>query len=770
MHKEIGLENDIARCRLILHGLVQGVGMRPFIHRLAHELSLSGWVRNAPDGVLIEVQGLRALIEQFRERLFSEKPVPARIEQYRSEIVPFDPEAIGFQVIDSENDGTVLPASLPDLATCPACLAELFNPADRRYRYPFISCSQCGPRYSIVESLPFDRERTLMRLFPLCPQCLQEYRSPLDRRFHAQTLSCPVCGPRLCLWDKRSAVQAVADEALQRAVQRLQQGEIIAVKGIGGFQLLANAENEEAVLCLRRRKHRPAKPFALMVADMKMARHYCDPTESEAELLSSAAAPIVLCKRRQSPGLAASVAPDSNRLGLMLAYSPLHHLLLTGFGRPLVATSGNAGGEPICIDEYDALKRLGAIADCFLVHNRPIMRPLDDSVMRIAADAPLMLRRARGFVPMAIKLPEDSPPIFAAGGHLKNTVALSVGSHAILSQHLGDLDNAASLALYRDTQAELSALYRVQPQAIAVDAHPDYAGSRLAEQHALPLIRVDHHYAHALACITEHGLHAPVLAVIWDGAGLGADGSLWGGEFLHIEADAYRRIASLWPLQLPGGERAIREPRRAALSVLYALGLDAASMAPAFDAAELATLTSMLQKGFNSPSTSSAGRLFDALAGLLNICQINSFEGQAAMALESLAEQADETDAKVYHCELLEDESVLRVDWRPLFRALLNDAQHGVSVPQLAYRFHSSLADAILHVVQQQNITTVVLSGGCFQNRLLLELSNIRLQQAGFNVYWPQQIPPNDGGLALGQLVGAAMKTVKASEKRRSCQ
>ncbi|QFY44851.1 carbamoyltransferase HypF [Candidatus Methylospira mobilis] len=746
---------EIERCRFTLNGLVQGVGMRPFIYRLAHELGLSGWVRNAPDGVLIEVQGPTALIEQFRARLSSEKPVPARIDRCRSAAVPVDTGSADFLVIDSANEGLALSASLPDLASCPACLAELFDPADRRYRYPFVSCSECGPRYSIVESLPFDRERTAMRLFPLCPLCLQEYRNPQDRRFHAQTLSCPVCGPQLSLWSGRGEAPAAADEALRLAVRRLRQGEIVAVKGIGGFQLLANAQNEDAVLRLRLRKHRPAKPFALMMRDLEMARRYCDVSAAEIALLGSSAAPIVLCRRREHAGLAASIAPASGRLGLMLAYSPLHHLLLADFGAPVVATSGNAGGEPICVDEYDALRRLGAIADCLLVHNRPVQRPLDDSVMRVAAGKPLMLRRARGFAPMALELPGCLPPILATGGHLKNTVALALGSQAILSQHLGDLDTTACLTLHRDTQAELGALYRVQPQAVAVDSHPDYAGGRIAEQGALPIIRVDHHYAHALACIAEHGLQAPVLAVVWDGIGLGADGGLWGGEFLRIEAAGYRRIASLWPLRLPGGERAIREPRRAALSVLHELGLETATITDAFEVSELATLTAMLHKGFKSPSTSSAGRLFDALAGLLGVCQINEFEGQAAMALESLAEQADEADALLYPCELLMDASLPRVDWRPLFRALLNDARRGVSPPQLAYRFHASLADAILRAVQQQDIATVVLSGGCFQNRLLLELSNARLQQAGFKVYWPQQIPPNDGGLALGQLAAA---------------
>lgn len=756
----VAAEAGRQRRRLTLSGLVQGVGMRPFVYRLARELDLAGRVSNGPEGVIIEAEGDAPALAAFETRLKRECPPPADIVDCIVQPIPAIGDQ-GFRVEASRADGTIAPFALPDLAPCPACLRELFDSGNRRFRYPFISCTHCGPRYSILDALPFDRERTGMAGFPLCADCLEEYRDPLDRRFHAQTTCCPDCGPTLALWDAAGRAPAHGDEALLQAVERLRQGQVLALQGVGGFQLLVDGADEEAVQRLRERKHRPHKPLALMVADLGAARELCDVTDAETRLLTSSAAPIVLLRRRDTAGsMASGIAPGQNRLGLMLPASPLHHLLARDFGAPLVCTSGNRGNEPICISPDEAQQRLADIADGFLVHDRPIRQPLDDSVLRVADGKPLMLRRARGYVPRPVALDADTPPILAAGGHLKNTVAYADGGRAILSQHLGDLDTAESLDRHRATAERLPRLFGRPPRSVACDLHPDYAATRWTESTGLPLRRVPHHLAHALACLAEHSLKPPVLAVTWDGLGLGEDGTLWGGEFLHIAPDGHRRIASLLPLRLPGGERAIKDPRRSALSVLYALqGEQTPDYLPAtlksrFEPADLTALLRLLQTGTRSPECSSAGRLFDAAASLLGLCREISFEGQAAMALEAAAEQGGEGEAMIYPMPVI-DGKPKRLDWRPLFRALLDDYAAGVPATVLAFRFHASLAAAVAAIAATESIPTVVLAGGCFQNRLLLELCAERLRHAGFRVYWPQQIPPNDGGLALGQIAAA---------------
>jgi hydrogenase maturation protein HypF len=604
--------------------------------------------------------------------------------------------------------------------------------------------------------------------FPLCSDCRAEYANPMDRRFHAQTMACPACGPRLALWDADGRSLAETEAALGLAVAALRQGRIVALKGVGGFQLLADAANPAAVAELRLRKHRPGKPFALL-ADWPMAQRLCQVSPAEAALLQEPAAPIVLLQRNgESAELAPAVAPGLPWLGLILPASPLHHLLLADFGRPLVATSGNRSSEPICIEENDALQRLAGIADVFLVHDRPIRRPLDDSVLRYAAGRPLTLRRARGYAPSPIELPESLPPILAAGGHLKNTVAVSLGRQAVLSQHLGDLDDALTQRHCAATLEELPRLFGVAPRALACDSHPDYASRRLAESRGLPLHPVSHHYAHALACMAEHRLRPPLLAITWDGIGLGEDGGLWGGEFLRIEPGGYRRYASLLPLRLPGGEKAVKEPRRVALAAIHAAGWPAIppALRAAFSDGELATLQTMLERGLNAPECSSAGRLFDAVAALLGLCQVNAFEGQAAMLLETAASRLPGSSTVAAVAEgspalpfaLQQDpDGLLRCDWRPWLQALLTAAPDSQKlVEHWAYAFHAALAETALAVTQRQGLETVVLCGGCFQNRLLLELCSQRLCQAGFAVYWPQAVPPNDGGLALGQLLACA--------------
>jgi hydrogenase maturation protein HypF len=805
-----------------LRGRVQGVGMRPFLCRLAGELGLTGWVGNAPEGVTVEVEGDAETLARFELRLRRDAPPQARIVECIAASIPAIGNEPGFRVVGSLTSGAPAPCTPPDLATCPACLRELFDPTNRRYRHPFISCCDCGPRYSILRALPFDRERTAMADFPLCPACQQEYGAPHDRRFHAQTLCCPHCGPRLAWLRPDGKTHATGNAALERAVVTLRGGGIVALQGVGGFQLLADAGSEGAVARLRQRKQRPDKPFAVL-ADEAMIRALCEISPTEREWLQSPAAPIVLLDRKCASGTVSDeVAPALPWLGVMLPASPLHHLLLADFGAPLVATSGNRSEEPICINPKEALSRLGGIADGFLVHDRPILRPLDDSVLRIAAGRPLLLRRARGFVPEPIELTEPIPPLLAVGGHLKNTVALAAGRQAILSQHLGDLDDALTQRQYRTTLAELPALFGIQPQAVACDKHPDYASTRLAESGDLPLVRVAHHYAHALACMAEHGLKPPLLALAWDGLGLGEDGTLWGGEFLVIERQGYRRIASFLPLPLPGGEKAVREPRRAALAALHGIyGGDCLEHMPktlqgAFTPQEPALFLGMLERQLNTPPCSSVGRLFDAVSALLGLCFVNRFEGQAAMLLEAAAQTSDgecafsfalntaglndgalvsvppptgedrwgrsktaaadllalphpnlppkgegtgksrpELHSTALSFTLLPGDP-LRVDWRPLLEEILAEQSRGVPANRLAARSHATLTEIALHIAALAGYPNVVLCGGCFQNRLLLEGCATRLRQAGYGVHWPQRIPPNDGGLALGQLLGAA--------------
>ncbi|BBL70167.1 carbamoyltransferase HypF [Methylogaea oryzae] len=819
--------SPIQRQRLSLRGQVQGVGMRPFVCRLAQELDLAGWVSNTPEGVVIEAEGNEAALARFARRLTDEAPPPARIDECSAMPLAATGQESDFRVVPSRNDGAPEPCVPPDLAPCADCLRELSDPADRRYRYPFLSCTACGPRYSIVRSLPFDRERTAMAGFALCPDCRREYENPADRRFHAQTTCCPACGPQLALWDSQGISLAEGDGALRLAVERLRQGAIVALKGVGGFQLLADAGNSAAVEQLRTRKHRPAKPFALL-ADRTMAERLCRVSEEEIALLLEPAAPIVLLRRRKEEivgtthsgplslrerarvrgaqrgtfisaqthdldlphpnplpegegarrEIAPQVAPDLPWLGLMLPASPLHHLLLADFGGPLVATSGNRGGEPICVDENEALARLAGIADLFLVHDRSVLRPLDDSVLRIAADRPLTLRRARGYVPAPVPLAEPLPPLLAVGGHLKNTVALGLGRRALLSQHLGDLDDVLTEQQCGAALQELPRLFGGNPRRLAVDAHPDYASRRLAEAMGLPLLAVPHHLAHAMACAAEHGLEPPFLALAWDGIGLGEDGGLWGGEFLRIDEQGHRRIASFVPLRLPGGEKAVKEPRRTALAAVYDSarlpGANAAEeghpglhgvpagLRAAFSDTELAALLAMLEKNLNTPPCSSVGRLFDAVSALLGLCPVNQFEGQAAMRLEAAAgafvwNTAADYPAPSATIPLVRDDTGLpRCDWRPWLRNLLrHPAVDDADRAALAYSFHAALADAAPAAARLAALPTVVLCGGCFQNRLLLELCVERLRHAGFDVYWPQRIPPNDGGLALGQLWAA---------------
>ncbi|MDK3158219.1 carbamoyltransferase HypF [Kamptonema cortianum] len=745
----------IERRRLTVQGMVQGVGFRPFVYRLAAELRTGGWVINSPQGVVIEVEASAAVLDRFEARLRAELPPHAAIHALASEsVTPLGEH--DFSIHHSEADGARTALILPDLATCPDCLRELSDPADRRYRYPFINCTHCGPRFSIIHDLPYDRPATTMRAFTQCPDCRAEYENPLDRRFHAQPNACPRCGPQLALWDRSGAALAEREDALIQAEAALCRGEIVAVKGLGGFHLMVDARSEQAVHRLRCRKGRYEKPLAVMYPSLAMVEQDCEVSEAERTLLISSEAPIVLL-RYHGRQIAPDAAPGNPYLGVMLPYTPLHHLLLHDLGFPLVATSGNLSGEPICIDESEALSRLQAIADVFLVHDRPIARHVDDSVVCVVDGRPLILRRARGYAPLPVDLPAGNHrSLIAVGAHQKNTVALLHKGHVFLSQHLGDLDTKESLAAFRRVLADFQRVYEAKPSAVVCDLHPDYASTQYAEALGLPLLRVQHHYAHALSCLAEHDLQPPVFGVTWDGTGLGADRTLWGGEFLIIgEGAGFERVAALKPFPLPGGEIAARQPRRSLLGLLFAaFGEDLPRERLDFTPAELTVLIAALRRGINAPLTSSIGRLFDAVAALAGVRQQCSFEGQAAMQLEFAALGVKTDECYPYEVTPVTNTRMpcrAMIEWKPMLEAMLMESD----AAQISAKFHNTLAALIMAMAEQVGIQQVVLTGGCFQNRLLLEKAIASLRKAGFTPYWQARIPPNDGGIALGQIAAA---------------
>jgi hydrogenase maturation protein HypF len=742
------------RRRVTVQGAVQGVGFRPFVYRLARELGLGGWVTNSPQGVLIEVEAPPLYLDTFLARLRNELPPHAAIQHLDWTPAPTLGER-SFEIRQSQHGGAKTALILPDLAICPDCLREIHDPADRHYRYPFTNCTHCGPRFSIIHALPYDRANTTMCGFIMCYQCRAEYENPLDRRFHAQPTACPRCGPRLALEDRTGSVLLVGDEALLAAAAALAEGKIVALKGLGGYQLLVDARNEDAVRTLRKRKRRYEKPFALMFPTWAQIENTCCVSDAERTLLQSAAAPIVLL-RYEHGEIAPSVAPDNPYLGVMLPYTPLHHLLMDELRFPIVATSGNLSGEPIIVNDNEARDKLGAVADLFLTHNRPIARHVDDSVAFVVEDKPVMLRRARGYSPAPVQLDAAVDDLVAVGAHQKNAVAVAHNGNVFLSQYLGDMENVGVRYAYKRAKADLETLYDLHPAAVACDLHPDYASTRDAELSGLKVIRVQHHYAHVLSCMAEHQLQAPVLGVAWDGTGYGVDGTVWGGEFLRVDAKGFTRVASLRPFPLPGGDLASREPRRSALGLLYAMcGEDLPRTRLDFSERELRLLLNALRKGINAPLTSSMGRLFDAVAALVGLRQRCSFEGQAAMALE-YAQLRVNTD----ECYPFEVTSVTSdtggcermIEWKPMIAALLED--HDAAA--ISAKFHNTLAAMIVAVAEQVGEPVVALSGGCFQNRSLLERAIRRLRGAGFQPYWQQQIPLNDGGIALGQIVAAA--------------
>jgi len=733
------------RLRLSIFGAVQGVGFRPFVFRLAMELGLRGWVLNGPFGVVIEADGGQELLERFAARVAAEKPRAAVIAAV--ETVWLD--AAGFKDFEiKKSEGATAPSAwiLPDLATCPDCLAEISAPQERRRNYPFTNCTLCGPRFTIQAGIPYDRPNTTMAGFALCPACRAEYEDPTDRRFHAQPIACPDCGPRLWLEQEGSAMSEGA-AAVRQAAGFIRQGQVVAMKGIGGFLLLCDAREADSVRLLRERKRRNEKPFAVMFPDLASVKQACLVSDLEAGWLESAAAPIVLLRRQpHKPLVTEEAAPGNPWLGAMLPYAPLHHLLMKELGFPVVATSGNLSEEPIAKDNEEAKSRLQGLADAFLMNDRPIARHADDSIVRLSRGRQLVLRRARGLAPLPLRTGRSLRPVLALGAHLKSTIALGWARQIVVSQHLGDLETAASLDAFRAAIADLSRLYGFQPGLAACDLHPDYASTRHAESLDLPVVRVQHHHAHVAALMAEQDIAPPVLGVAWDGLGFGPDGTIWGGEFLIVDEKGFRRFAHLRTFPLPGGEAAIREPRRCALGLLSELGADLGRLAPLFPEG-WAAAKKLPASAALSPRTSSAGRLFDGLASLLGLRQKNAFEGQAAMALEHCL---DESEAGAYPLALSGGQ-LLVADWGPMIRAALEDIDKGVPSGRVSARSHNGLARLIVEAAKAAGLERVALTGGVFQNAYLSGQTAALLEAAGFQVYTHQRLPPNDGGVSAGQ-------------------
>ncbi|MDE2027606.1 MAG: carbamoyltransferase HypF [Candidatus Omnitrophica bacterium] len=760
---------------LRIRGTVQGVGFRPWIYRLANQLHLKGFVRNTSQGAAIQVEGSKEEVDKFVHKIRTEPPKNCVITQcQQNDCLPQGFQQ--FQILASQRTEANEALVLPDIAACPECLREIFDPNDRRFLYPFTNCTHCGPRYSIIEALPYDRKNTSMKKFGMCPECRQEYGDPSDRRFHAQPNACPVCGPRLSLWDDRGRAVATAAESLPVASDLIKRGLIMAVKALGGFYLMADAANDDVLAELRRRKARPSKPLAVMMPDLSMISQYCLVSHEEALQLKSPQAPIVLL-RTKNKGLKVSglVAPENPYLGCMLPAMPLMHILSRMTNRPVVATSGNLSEEPICIDNSEALVRLSGIADFFLIHDRPIVRHVDDSIAQIVDNKPMLLRRARGWAPLPVAIRKDCDGILAVGGHQKNSIALGVGDNAVISQHIGDLDNSVSSQAFERTIAGLKSIYDAPIKMVVCDKHPDYTSSQWAHDFKkgtasfseASLLEIQHHHAHVASVMAEQGIPGQVLGICWDGSGYGDDSTIWGGEFLLTEGVDYQRFGHLCTFALPGGESAVREPRRSALGLLFQLCgghweeyKDLPSVL-AFKEKELAIIQQMIKKGINTPKTSSMGRLFDGVASLAGLCQQASFEGQAAMALEF---QATQEEVNTYAFQLLKSSPGWLVDWSGIIKGVIADIREDKSPALISTRFHQTLVEIIVDIARAAGLPDTVLSGGCFQNRWLLEHAVRRLRQEGFQPHWPIQAPVNDGGISLGQIFIAAGRNTRGKK------
>ncbi len=767
-------------------GIVQGVGFRPFVFGLAQRFSLAGWVQNTSAGVEIEIEGTSASLAQFSSALVNELPTLAQIDQIQVQEIPAN-GFTHFEIIQSEVVAGAFQPISPDVTVCDDCLHELFNPSDRRYRYPFINCTNCGPRFTIIKEMPYDRPQTTMAPFALCHACGTEYEDPLNRRFHAQPVACPDCGPHIWLegiqqteFEPQDKPIGKTEDALANTQRLLAAGQIVAIKGLGGFHLACDATNDEAVAELRRRKLRRDKPFALMMPTVTAVQQHCFLNEAERALLTSRQRPIVILRRRPESAVASAVAPYQNNIGVMLPYTPLHYLLFSqepNASQPfelcqaLVMTSGNISEEPIAINNDDARQRLAGLADAFLMHNRDIRTRCDDSVMRIGQwtlqsktkHALIPIRRSRGYAPFPVKLPWKMPPLLAVGAELKNSFCLTREQYAFLSHHIGDLENYETLCSFEDGVVHFEKLFKVKPQLLAYDLHPNYMASRYAlaraKEENIPAVAVQHHHAHIAACMAEHGLpNRPLIGVAFDGTGYGRDGRIWGGEFLIADYASFERPLHLTYIPMPGGDKAVKEPWRLALAWLDRLGIDDFGFWDGHlteTAVNVNIVKHQIKSGINSPLTSSMGRLFDAAAALIGVRQQVNYEAQAAIELETWV---NPQETKAYPFEFANGE----IDAAPLFGAMVADIKASIPRPDMAARFHNGVAQMVLRgcqqLRQQFNLDQVVLSGGVWQNMTLLTNVIPLLQQHGFTLYWHQQVPTNDGGLALGQAVIAARK------------
>lgn len=742
------------RLRVIIQGIVQGVGFRPFVYRMAKSFGLRGYVTNTSLGVEIEAEGFESALTEFLEGLQKEKPAAAKIrnmETSRLDLYGYQ----DFEILESSSEGSLEIQMPVDLATCDKCLAEVIDENNRRYNYPFTNCTDCGPRYSIIKSLPYDRTRTSMANFEMCPTCQYEYEDPMSRRFHAQPNACPDCGPQLFLCDGQGQILCHRDEALTNTVRALEAGAIVAIKGLTGFHLVADAKNEEAVQRLRKRKKRPSKPFAILFLDTVAAGEFVEFNELAITQLNGSQRPIVLCKKKSSTvEWLSQVAPKINKLGVMLPNTPLHYLLSARFGGPLIMTSANMSEEPLLSSNSEAVKQLQGVADFFLCHDRDIVRPVDDSLMTTACDRVLMLRRARGYSPFSFSYPESEEGVLAVGGHLKNTVAMSRKKNIVLSQHLGDLSTSRAINNFENVIEDLNKMFKLKENMVLADEHPEYESRKYADSLSVETHLVQHHLAHLYAVLFENEVDANALGVSWDGFGLGESNELWGGEFFYLSEDRQSRIGRMKPFPLPGGESAHREPRKTAFGALCEVFgdealLDNQDFITDLTDQEVALLYQVLQTG-KVAKTSSVGRLFDAVSSILGVCQKMSYEGEAAMALESLIE--GQTEQGLYSYTIESKTRWHEVNWHPIIKCLMAEAKSDVPRALLSARFHNTLAEIIVAMAQLVGLEQVVLSGGVFQNVYLLERVVQRLKQEEFKVYWPQRLPPNDGCLAIGQM------------------
>lgn len=750
---------DFIRIRFIFSGIVQGVGFRPFIYRIAVRSGLTGFVQNRTDGVITEVEGTHTSILSFKEALGLELPPLAHITSFKeSEIAPVGGD--DFRITASDYSGETNVHITPDIATCGACLKELFDPGDRRFHYPFINCTDCGPRLTIIRDIPYDRENTSMACFELCPECRKEYENPANRRFHAEPNACPVCGPQLKLFGP-DGIEINVDP-ISKTAELLKEGRIVAVKGIGGFHLCVDAENNGAVASLRSRKYREEKPLAIMVKNIDAARLYADINSKEESLLVSHQRPIVLLEKKPS-GLSSLVAPGISRLGIMLPYSPLHHLLFDKGFAALVMTSANQTDEPICTGNREALERLNGIADYYLIHNRDILVRCDDSISFIAAGSPRIMRRSRGYAPRPVMLDRDYPKVLAMGPHLKATVCILKGNAAYLSPHIGDMETPEARDFYHENLKLMQEMTECRPDIIACDLHPGYYSTRIAESMGKPLHKVQHHHAHIVSCMAENSLTDKVIGIAFDGTGYGTDKTVWGGEFLIADEKDFIRAGHLNLFTLPGGEKAIHEPWRIAVSLLknvfekdWPYYTEKLGLIPNGTSAKL--IEKIMNTSINNPITSSMGRLFDGISALAGLRRVVNFEGQAAMELESVSYNGS-TDPYEYELNIKDDMIILQTN--PMIRQIVSDVICTTASSDIGGRFHAAIirgtTDVTCKLREKYNLNRVALSGGCFQNKLLLEGMINFLEKNGFDVYHHRLVPTNDGGISLGQAVSAAV-------------